>query len=321
MSTRKLLTTRQAARRIRLRDLDLFATVAEQRSMAKAAADLGVAQPTVSEAIADLEATYGVRLFDRSPQGVALTVYGEALLKRSAAIFDEIKQSAMDIEFLSDPTVGNVRIASVESLSATILPDIILHFGQRFPRVILQIENLTSPAAGMSALRDRKYDLVMVRPLATDRDELAAEDLSVLPLFDDGLVVAVGSHNPLAPRKRINLAELSDEPWIFSPPGYWHHTCVEEAFRAQGLEPPEARIVTVTVTLRMLLIAAGPYISLFGSSVVRQYARRFGITALPVEMPTHPWPAVIVTLKNRTQSPVVQRFIEIAQTVAMSFSG
>ena len=68
MTTRKLLTARQAARRIRLRDLDVFARVAAQSSMAKAAADLGVAQPTVSEAIAGLEAAYGVRLFDRSPR-------------------------------------------------------------------------------------------------------------------------------------------------------------------------------------------------------------------------------------------------------------
>jgi DNA-binding transcriptional LysR family regulator len=76
-----------------------------------------------------------------------------------------------------------------------------------------------------------------------------------------------------------------------------------------------------TITLRMLLIAAGLYISLFGSSIVRQYAKLFGITALPIALPKHPWPAVIVTLKNRTQSPVVERFIETAQTVAKSFPG
>jgi DNA-binding transcriptional LysR family regulator len=158
-------------------------------------------------------------LFDRSSQGVSLTVYGEALLKRSAVIFDEIKQSAMEIDFLADPTVGQVRVASVESLSATILPEIVLEFSQRFPRVILQIDNLTAPAADMWGLRNRKYDLALVRLLSTNRNQLNAEDLSLQPLFDDGLVIAVGDHNPLARRKRIELTELSDEPWIFSPPG------------------------------------------------------------------------------------------------------
>ena len=67
--------------------------------------------------------------------------------------------------------------------------------------------------------------------------------------------------------------------------------------------------MTLTVTLtRMLLIATGPYVSLFGSAAGSALiAQRLGIVALPVELPTHPWPAVIVTLKNRTQSPVVER--------------
>ena len=70
----------------------------------------------------------------------------------------------------------------------------------------------------------------------------------------------------------------------------------------------------------MLLIATGPYISLFGTSVIGQFARGFGIAALPVKLPAHPWPALIVTLKNRTQSPVVERFIETAQAVARTYS-
>ena len=79
--------------------------------MAKAAAALGVAQPSISEVISDLEHNYRVKLFDRSPRGVQLTAYGEALLKRSIVVFDEIRQSARDIEFLADPTVGQIRIA------------------------------------------------------------------------------------------------------------------------------------------------------------------------------------------------------------------
>ena len=73
-------------------------TVAQHGSMAKAAVQLGVSQPAVSEVIADLEHALGVRLLDRSPQGVEPTMYGNALLKRSIAVFDELKQSVRDIE-------------------------------------------------------------------------------------------------------------------------------------------------------------------------------------------------------------------------------
>src|SRR5262249_60915151 len=109
MSKQKIGWERQIGRRLRLRDLHVFSTVVECGSMAKAAVELGVAQPTVSEVIADLEHTYGVRLFDRSPRGVEPTAYGRALLKRSIAVFDEITQSGRGIGFLGDLSVGEMR--------------------------------------------------------------------------------------------------------------------------------------------------------------------------------------------------------------------
>ena len=83
---------------------------------------------------------------------------------------------------------------------------------------------------------------------------------------------------------------------------------------------PKPRIVSVTIPLRMHLMAAGPYISVFTGTVMRQLARRFDIVALPVTLPNQPWPVVVVTLKNRTLRPVVERFIESAHEVAKSFS-
>ena len=116
MAIQKIDWDGQIGGRVRLRDLHVFFTVVRCGSMAKAASELGVSQPTVSEVIADLEHTYGVRLFDRSARGVAPTIYGDALLKRSIAAFDELKQSRRDIEFLADPARGELRIGCVQSL-------------------------------------------------------------------------------------------------------------------------------------------------------------------------------------------------------------
>src|SRR5712671_474356 len=95
-------------RRLRLRDLHVFFTVVQRGSMAKAAQELGVTQPAVSRVIADLEHTLSVSLLDRSPQRIEPTIYGLALLKRGNVAFDELRQSVRDIEFLADPTVGEV---------------------------------------------------------------------------------------------------------------------------------------------------------------------------------------------------------------------
>jgi molybdenum-dependent DNA-binding transcriptional regulator ModE len=98
------------SRRLRFRDLQVFFAVVQCGSMAKAASELGVTQPAVSEVVAGLEQAFGVRLFDRSPRGVEPTIYGRALLKRGIAAFDELKQCISDIEFLADPTKGEVRL-------------------------------------------------------------------------------------------------------------------------------------------------------------------------------------------------------------------
>jgi DNA-binding transcriptional LysR family regulator len=80
---RKLDSDSQIGRRLKLRDLHLFFTVVQHGSMAKAASQLGISQPSVSEVIADLEHTLGARLFDRRPRGVQPTMYGDALLTRT----------------------------------------------------------------------------------------------------------------------------------------------------------------------------------------------------------------------------------------------
>src|SRR5258706_7038915 len=91
-------------RRLKLQDLRVLMATVEGGSMSKAAEVLATSQPAVSRAIADLEHALGVRLLDRGPQGIVPTPYGRALLKRSVAVFDELKLGMKDLESLADPT-------------------------------------------------------------------------------------------------------------------------------------------------------------------------------------------------------------------------
>src|SRR5258707_14054830 len=94
---------RQIGRRLRLRDLFVFFTVVEYGSMAKASAKLGVSTPSISEVIAALEHAVGVRLLDRTPKGIVTTAYGEALLARGRAAFDQLRQGIRTIKLIADP--------------------------------------------------------------------------------------------------------------------------------------------------------------------------------------------------------------------------
>jgi len=98
------------SRRLKLRDLQMLEAISVAGSMARAAELLGISQPTISKVIADLERDLGVPLFDRNSRGAELTPSGDILLRRGRAMLDELQQGLQEIENLSDPTVGEVRI-------------------------------------------------------------------------------------------------------------------------------------------------------------------------------------------------------------------
>src|SRR5262245_58320487 len=97
-------------------------------SLTKAAEHLRVSHPAVSQVIADLEHALGVKLFDRSSRGVEPTLYARALLARGRAAFDELRQGVRDIEFLADPTAGELTIGYIQPIADTVLPQIVDHF-------------------------------------------------------------------------------------------------------------------------------------------------------------------------------------------------
>lgn len=306
----------QIGRRLRLRDLHAFFAVVRSGSMAKAAAQLGVSQPAVSKVIADLEHALGVRLLDRTRKGVEPTLYGQALLKRGLIAFDELKQSIRDIESLADPATGQLTIGCADSIAATVLLPIIDQFFARYPRVVLRVDTASSPMFDDPGLRNRKYDLMLARVLTPLAD--LADDLSVDLLIDDRLVVAAGMHTQWARRRKIDLAELVNEPWMLAPTDSWSYARLTEVFRAMGLSMPMVSLMTYSLPLIFHFLANGPTISVVPYSVMRLHAARGALKTLPVDLPIRPWPVAILTLKDRTLSPVAERFIACAREVVKS---
>jgi DNA-binding transcriptional LysR family regulator len=303
----KLDSEHQIGRRISLRHLHIFLTVSQRGSMAQAAAQLGISQPAVSEVIADLEQTLGVPLFDRSTRGVKPTVYARTMMDRSAAAFDELKQGIRTLEHLADPTAGELWVGCIEWVTALVLPPILQEFMRRYPRVVVNVLRMTSPTPEFRELCERNLDLVLGRvgPDGTKDGELASE-----PLFDSRLVVAAGAHSHWARRRKLDLADLVDEPWVLTPRQCWIHDAVVGAFRARGLKIPNVSLMTYSMPLRMTMAASGPYITVFPGSEHSLNAFRHLVRILPIELPACPSPLAIITLKNRKLNPVAQLFIE-----------
>jgi DNA-binding transcriptional LysR family regulator len=305
-------------RRVRLHDLHALSVVVQSGSMAKAAKELGVTQSAVSQMVADLEAALRVRLLDRSTRGVVATIYGSVLIKRSRAALDELRNGIQEIESLTDHATGQVRIGCPESISSAVLPSIAELFFKRYPRAFLDVDDVNF---GMLApLLDRKIDLVIARGGRGFAEQDVSDDLNVETLFEDELVVAAGPQSRWFNSRKIDLADLINERWILTVPGVWNHMLVSEAFRARGLDMPNISMRTISVHLRTNLIATGDFITTLPRSVLHLYANRFSLKVLPIDFPARPWPVSIITVKNRTLSPVAERFIECAYEASKSIA-
>jgi DNA-binding transcriptional LysR family regulator len=311
-------------RRVRLRDLHILFTVIQCGGIAKAASSLGISQPAVSEAVAGLEHAIGARLLDRSRRGTVPTLYANALLRRGRIAFDELRQAVSEIESLSNPSTGEVRIACAESLAASILPPIIQEFRRQYPGVTLQVDQVGSPtivpALGLPELRERRVDLVLARLATPHLQEDFHDDVNVEILFNDPMVLAVGTHHPLARRRRVTLAELAKEPWILPPPDSLNHKVVAEAFRSCGLAMPKVILVSYSVHLRHRLLTTERFVTAYASTNLHPNGEQLPLKVLPVQLPKRPWPVAIITLKNRTPSPAVERFIDHARVFSKSIA-
>ena len=160
-------------------------------------------------------------------------------------------------------------------------------------------------------LRERKVDLVLGRM----PEGFADEDLDIEILFDDMEVVVVGVRSRWARRRTVALSELVHEPWVL-PPNPVVNALVAEAFKAQGLDVPQERVSAPSILLRNQLLATGRFLSVLPNFVLRHNAKQWSLKALPIDLDVKPRSIAIVTLKNRTVSPVVKLFVEHLRAVA-----
>jgi DNA-binding transcriptional LysR family regulator len=307
------------ARRLKLRDVYVLRTVAQLGSMGKAASQLAVSQPAISQAITDLERVLGVRLLDRSQRGVEPTPYGKAFLKWSAVIFDDLKQGVEEIDYLTDPTVGEVRLGTSEIMNAGLVPIVIARLSKQYPRLTFTVMQAATRAMLHHDLRERSVEFILGRMPVPNTEG----DLDVEFLFEDPLIPVVGASSKWLKRRRIDAVELIDERWCLPPFDWFAETAgsvIPEAFHATGLAVPRHTVKANSANLFFLLVATGQFVSAVPASILRLNGKRLGLRSLPLEFPIKPDPVCIATLRGRTINPASQLFIKSARELAKSLT-
>jgi DNA-binding transcriptional LysR family regulator len=304
------------SRRLKLRQLEVLIAVAQSGNMAKAAEQLAITQPVVSKAIADLENTLGVRLFDRNRRGVELTRYGHALLKRSVAVFNDLRTGVTELEFLSDPTAGELRIGSSDAVATGMLGEIIDRLSQRHPRITFE----ATLGGGLTDLQHRELqshnlDLIIGRLPAA-----VPGDLTATILYREQMILVTAMKSRLIRGRKIELAKLIDKPWCLPSLESHPWTLIADAFRTADLGLPRRIVTTRSIQVTTSLVATGRYLTFLPRNVLHFCAKTLSLKTWPIDVPIQTYPVGIVTLKDRTINPISQLFINCAREVASSLA-
>jgi len=299
-------------RRLRLHDLRVLMSVVEAGSMNRAANRLGTSQSAISRAISDLEHALKVRLLDRGSTGVEPTDYGRAIIRCGIAVFDELRQGIKDVEFLADPTSGELRFGCAEAMADTFVPIAIDRLTRKYPRLSFHVLTAAGPPI-FERLAARDVEFVISRiPKGRANSYLVAREL-----FESAYIIAAGPGNRWARRRGLTLAELRNEPWTLPPSDSFGHDLLTEAFRTNGLDTPRVIATAVSRSMRNRLLATGHFLTMVPNFSVSPREYPF-LRELPVELPDNRAPVTVVTLRNRTLSSLAQMFLDTLENVATS---
>lgn len=240
-------------RRLRLRHLELLVALADAGTMRAAATRLHLSQPALSKMLAEIEAGFEARLFERSAHGLAANALGEAAVYRARVILGELLRGKDEVDALRTGAEGVLRLGTLSVTAA--VPQAIVQLRRRLPGARLQVHE-GRVRDMVQRLLDGELDCVFgaVTPELLTSDLLALLKPEVL--LKDELCVLCAQGHPLSRRRKLGWPDLRAQAWVAPPKDTLIRQALMTAFLNAGLQPPEPAIevlssVTVGSVLRM----------------------------------------------------------------------
>jgi LysR family carnitine catabolism transcriptional activator len=284
---------------LNLSQIATFVAVAEAGSFRSAADQLCISPPAVSARIQQLEQTLGVRLFNRTTRSVSLTAEGGRLLGTSTQALSELTRMTSQLKSEAALAIGRVNLATVVSISSTILPGLLHEFAKQHPGLIVDFIDVGSETAKKSVL-DGHSDLALTSMT------LASRGLVFEPLYREECLPVVHRDHPLATRRSVDLRQVARHTLIGPPKGSDFFHILSSAFAAESIRFEPQRVVIASATIAAL-VDAGHGIAF----LTRPYLLRLNMTnSKMLRLKPHPiWrDNGIVTAENRSLSPAAQAF-------------
>lgn len=213
-----------------LHQLRYFVAVAERRHFTRAAADLSIAQPSVSKQIRKLEEELHAPLFRRARGAVALTQAGEALLPWAKRVLADVDGARAGVSGIAGLEHGRLSVGATPSLTTVLLPDVLARFHGAHPGIELVLHEAGSRVL-LGGLERGEIELALVILPVSE------EIFATTPLLREDLVLAVPHSHRLARRRSVSIADLRDVPLVMFREGYDLRAVTIAACQRAGFEP------------------------------------------------------------------------------------
>jgi DNA-binding transcriptional LysR family regulator len=294
----------QAGTHMDLRQLEYFLRVAQRKNISTAAADLNITQPTLTKSIKLLEDQLGVKLFDRLPRGVALTTFGQTLLRHAEAVHVQVKDAGREVSALRTGTSGTVAIGAGPTWLRRHLPLALARVIAKHPAVHVQISGSFDETL-LRALRQGELDFVVAETPSPEEQQ----DLEVTRLTSDTLGVCCRAGHPLASRRNPTMHDLLAYPWVKPPRLTRAQRRLNALFEANDLPPPQGAIESGSMALLLNVVRNSDALT-FQVSKTLDTREGEGLIMLSVPGLTLSREAGIVTRKGGWLSPAALHVIE-----------
>ena len=292
-------------RHLKMNELRVFVAVLEHRSFRKAAAVLHLSQPAVTKAIAGLEQTLDVKLFDRVANGVEPTVHGRSFAPRAVAVFDELRRAAQDLTLLSSGALGSLRVGTVPMPAIPFLPVAINRLIDAHPGVFLSVVEERETEL-LDRLRKRDIEIAILRLALVE----PGDDMRTVPLFNEKLCVIANKNHPLAARRNLQWAELLEQRWVMSPADCFFYEHVQRTLDRLDMPMPRHVVEALSIQMQFGLVLHAGMLSFGMRSQINFAPGKEFLVRLPFDLPITGNHVSAVMLKSHAPSPLAQQLLD-----------
>ncbi|MDP4107668.1 MAG: LysR family transcriptional regulator [Bacillota bacterium] len=282
-----------------LKQLQYFRLLAKTEHFTKSASKLFITQPSLSQAISELEKELGVKLFERKGRNVKLTTFGQAFLPYVEKGLTEIEKGEKNLQRLISTTSGVIDLAFIYSLGTNFVPSMIQQFVNENSDADIGFSCYQGTTQMViKGLKEENYDIAFCTYIENE------SDIELFPLAKQEIVLIANKNHPLTEREFVELKDIAGYKLVCFNKNSGLRPILDKLFAEAGIIPEISCEVAEDNAL-IGLVEANQGIGILPRVTTLNY---FDIKILPTKVPIYQQAIYMAISKNRYLPSIVQRF-------------